>query len=320
MCRECSFSKTGKNATLAVGAARGDDGDLALEVDERLEDARHATEGGPRRIRLREILRMNPRLALPVVPECGRLEDGGGADGGERRSEVLARAHRRPRRERDIHLSKKILLSLPVLRNPQRLGARAERDESRSIASRAARGTFSNSNVRTSRPLRECREPVEVVVRRRDLDVRDVAGRGVLLGRVRVDAVAHRARPTARTCGRAGRSRGRRPSSRAGRSSRETGTAGPSASASIGTRGASSGERGPRVREDRDREEARVDRAGLADRERADGNARGHLRDREERVEALRARGSRRARRGRARPSARRACRAGARRRRRPRR
>ena len=46
-------------------------------------------------------------------------------------------------------------------------------------------------------------------------------------------------------------------------------------------------ERGIAEREDRDREQRRVDRAGLADRERAHGNARRHLHGREQRVQAV---------------------------------
>ena len=53
-------------------------------------------------------------------------------------------------------------------------------------------GTFSNSNVTTSTPRANARTRIEVVVRRDDLDVGDLPGRRVVLGRERVDAIASR--------------------------------------------------------------------------------------------------------------------------------
>ena len=72
-----------------------------------------------------------------------------------------------------------------------------------------------------------------------------------------------------------------------------------------------------RAREDRRREQRGVDRAGLADRERADRDAGRHLHDREQRVEPLRRARLASARRAPAGASSRRPCPAGGRRRRR---
>ena len=58
-------------------------------------------------------------------------------------------------------------------------------------ASAAAVGTFSNSKVTTSTPLREGANRVEVVVVGGDLEVGDLAGRRVFAGRQGVHAIAH---------------------------------------------------------------------------------------------------------------------------------
>ena len=60
----------------------------------------------------------------------------------------------------------------------------------RSASATASADTFSNSNVTTSTRLRERAHRVEIVVRRVDLFVGDLAGRRVVVGRQRVDAIA----------------------------------------------------------------------------------------------------------------------------------
>ena len=79
-----------------------------------------------------------------------------------------------------------------------------------SAAAAAAAGTFSNSKVTTSTPLRELADRVEIVVRGVDLDVGNLAGRRVVLGRERVDAVAEPAGGHREHAAQAGRRRARR--------------------------------------------------------------------------------------------------------------
>ena len=114
----------------------------------------------PRRVRLRVILRRIFSCPFPSYPNAAVLRTAGAPTEESAAGEILARAHRRPRRDGDIHPSKKLFFSLPVLRNPQRLGRRVDRDERARLrrAPRAARsrtrtsgrrGAFANSRRRS---------------------------------------------------------------------------------------------------------------------------------------------------------------------------
>src|SRR5664279_3995779 len=131
-----------KEGHVAVEAAGGDDRDLALEIDEGLEDTRHPSKRLPGLCRVRYLIRRNLLLSFPVVSERGRLQHGGGSDGGEGRCELLARPHHGPRRDGDIHLLKKLFFSFSILRNKKSFRPGPNGNEGFERIERGARHVF----------------------------------------------------------------------------------------------------------------------------------------------------------------------------------
>ena len=100
----------------AVGAAHREHGELAVEGEELLEDARHRADGVPRALDVGRVAQ-HP-LALAVVPAAPGLEHRGQpADGVERRGELVGRVDRRERGSGDPERAERLLLDQPVLRD-----------------------------------------------------------------------------------------------------------------------------------------------------------------------------------------------------------
>ena len=111
----------------AVAAARGDDGDLALEGDQRLQDQRHAAHGG---IGAVDIAAEIPEhaLALAVVTHAAGLQHAAAAEVGEGRGQVGIIVHRKKIRCGYADAVQEALFDEPVLADLQRLGRREDRD------------------------------------------------------------------------------------------------------------------------------------------------------------------------------------------------
>ena len=76
---------------LAVGRARGDHRNLALERNEGLEDRGFGGEVGPDLVRI--VALADDRLALAVIAEAAGLEHGGKADFRDRGAQRRCRRH-----------------------------------------------------------------------------------------------------------------------------------------------------------------------------------------------------------------------------------
>jgi hypothetical protein len=187
MCRTCSFS-IGPNG---AGRARADDGNLALQIDERLEDRLVPAERVPCRP---EIVGLVDRhLPLAVVAERRRLENRGAADFLDRGREIRLARDARERRDRQAVLGEKRLLAQPVLRDRQRAAVGPD-DRVRFGRGGGGRGHVLEFEGHDVDSLREGRDRLDIVVRRVDFDVGDLAGGRVVLGRECVDAIAKTAR------------------------------------------------------------------------------------------------------------------------------
>ena len=266
--------------------------------------------------RLGALDRFDAVLALAVVAERGRLHDGRQADGAEGHGELVQRLHARERRHRKAAIGEERLLPRALLGDVQRRAARPHGRELRRRVGRGGRDVLELERHHVD-AAREGADGVEVVVVGGNLEVGDLAGRRVVVGREACARGSPCGARRARTCGRADRRRARRSWRPAGRcGSREFRRAHLRVWSSRNARSLSrrSGRRG---RENRDGEQARVPGAGLADGERAHRHAAGHLHDREQRIEPLQRGALHRHAEHRQRWCARPPCRAGARRRRR---
>ena len=238
--------------------------------------------------RARVAARLDRHLPLAVVAERGRLEDRRAADAPAPRRTVGLAGNGGERRHRQAVLARE---TSSRAGDAARSRARG-RSAGRSRAPRRPRPRRRPDVLELERhhvhAASRTRGPLDVVVRRVDLDVGDLAGRRVVLGRERVNAVAqtarrHREHAAELTAAEHANGRAGRESTRA-----VTGAAraGPRRQSRRDTPGACA-KIGPRRRQNRNREQARVGRARGADRDRRHRNALRHLHDRQQRIEAV---------------------------------
>ena len=171
----------------SVGPTCADDRDLAVEVDERLEDRFAPAERPPGIGRIG--FGKNRNLSLSVVAEGRRLEDRGPTDPFKRRHQLCIGPHGRERRHRQTEIGQKCLLAKPVLRDLERSAARP--DDRFFCRRRGGRSRhvleFEGHDVNAARKRAD---RVQIVVRGVDLDVSNLAGGRVVLWRQRMDPIA----------------------------------------------------------------------------------------------------------------------------------
>ncbi len=111
----------------AVAAARGDDGNLALEGDERLQDQRHAAHGG---IGAVDVAAEIPEhaLALAVITHAAGLQHAAAAEVGQRRGKIGVVVHRKEIRCGYADAVEEALFRKAVLADLQRLRGREHRN------------------------------------------------------------------------------------------------------------------------------------------------------------------------------------------------
>ena len=116
-------------------AAHRHDRQLAVERDERLEQARHLADRPPGVLGEQSVV--DHRLPLAVVAEPAGLQHGGRAEPRERLVERCERVDRRVGRAPAGRLGEQLLLGEPILRRLERAGRREDRaqllDESRRL-------------------------------------------------------------------------------------------------------------------------------------------------------------------------------------------
>jgi len=126
----------------AIGRAGGDDGELTDEIDEAFQNGGRPLHRSKRAIR---ITRFADRgLALAIIAETARLQDGGHADGGKRGLKVAGIVHGA---ERGVAMPRSAMKRFSARRSwlvasaptPGRKGTRP------ATSAAASRGTFSNS-------------------------------------------------------------------------------------------------------------------------------------------------------------------------------
>ena len=216
--------------------------------------------------------RRDLRLALAVVAPAGRLEHGRRAQLRQRRRPARPASAPRetaspgmPALARNVFSRRRCcVVCSTVAAGPHRREARRRR-------SAVAAGTFSNSNVTTSTLAGEAAHRVEIVVGGRDLEVGDLAGRRVVVGREACGRGSPCGARRWRTCGRAGRCPARR-WSRPGRIGPFTAAVSPSTCPRLLARETSrsfSRSSGRAAGQDAHGQQRRVGRAGLADGQRA---------------------------------------------------
>ena len=175
---------------LAAHAACRHDGNLALQIDERLENRFRPAERRPRRrdISLRRSAR-DRHLPFAVVAERRGLEDGRQPHLLERVRHVSIGANRRKRRHRKPAVAQECFLAKTMLRDLQRAAVGTDDGVGLGHVGRCGGHVLEleRDNVDTARELANL---VEVVVWRHDLHVGNLSGRRVVLGRERVHAVA----------------------------------------------------------------------------------------------------------------------------------
>jgi len=110
---------------LAVAAARGDDGDLALEIDEAFDDAGSVVQRPPRGRWIAAFRDLG--LAFSVIAELAGLEHGRQTGDRDTVGQLGCAVHRRIRRGRDLQRADEILFDQPVLRRLQHLRVRQHR-------------------------------------------------------------------------------------------------------------------------------------------------------------------------------------------------
>ena len=110
---------------LAVAAARGDDGDLALEIDETFDDAGRVVQRPPGRDRIAAFGDLG--LALSVITEPAGLEHGRQPGDVDTLGQLGCAVDRSVRRGRDLQRADEILFDKPVLRRFQHLRVRQHR-------------------------------------------------------------------------------------------------------------------------------------------------------------------------------------------------
>ena len=191
----------------AIDAAGGDDRDLAIEIDERLENRFLTSERLPGAGRVGR--RRHRQLPLAVVAEARRLQNRGTADLRDRRAQIVLGSNRRKRRHRQPAIREKALLANAMLGDEERVPAGPH--DGVLLGRRRRRGRdvleLEGDDVDASG---EGADGVEVVVGGVDLDVGDLAGRAC---RLRGRACGRGSRGggrRSRTCGPAGRRPARR--------------------------------------------------------------------------------------------------------------
>ncbi len=235
-------------------------------------------------------------LALAVVAERGGLEDRRQADPVHRRGQLLERLHRLERRHREALQAQERLLARALLGDVQGVAAGPHRhDLGGGIG--GGGGDVLELEGDDVHAAREGANGVEVVVVGVDFDVGHLAGGRVEAGRERVHAVTHppgcdREHPSELSAAEhAERGAGKDDPVHGKLSSRtERGLR-------LAERPEARGQLGPCRGQDRHGEQAGVLGARLADGERRHRHTAGHLHDRQQRVEAVRARRSAPARR-----------------------
>ena len=175
----------------AVDAARANHRDLAGEVDERLEHALGATELLPRRHRVG--VGAERYLALAVVAQRRRLQHGRTSNARHPLEQVGFAVHLEVRRDWHAVAREEPLFADAVLRHFECGAVGAHQRFLGGRGHRRSRHILELERHHVHGP-REGTHLIEVVVRRDDLDVGNLPGRRVVLGRQRVHAVAETAR------------------------------------------------------------------------------------------------------------------------------
>jgi hypothetical protein len=180
-----------EDAQLTRRAARDEHGELEREVDVRLEDARAARE---ERVRRGEVVRIvEPALALAVVAEAGRLEDGGEADARHRCVQRLAIRHEREGSDGDAEVGEEALLASAVLGDRQDRRVGTHRDVRGERRGRLCRDVLELERDDVDGGG-ESRQRLRIVVRLAHGEVSQREGRRVALRRPDGHAVAEASR------------------------------------------------------------------------------------------------------------------------------
>ncbi len=171
-----------------VEATGGDDRELEDEIDHPLEDRRLVADERPHAIELGRL--GDAVLALAVVAEGRGLEDRRHPHPLDRGGELVERADRLERRDRESLQPEERLFAGALLRDVQRVAAGAHRHDLGGGIGGGGRDVLELEGDHVDTP-REGPDGVEVVVVGVDLDVGHLAGGRVEGRRQRVHAVAH---------------------------------------------------------------------------------------------------------------------------------
>src|SRR5579883_339940 len=173
-----------------IGAARPHDRDLAIEIDEGFEHRFLPADCVPRLAGA--LWCFDAHLPLTVVAECRRFENCRTAEFRDSALEILRRTHLAKRRDRKPCVLEESLLPDALLRCVQHGACGANGG--------AAFGCFCGIGGHVLKlerhyadVAREFPDGIEIVVRRDHLDIGDLAGGCVLIGRKGVNAVTHAA-------------------------------------------------------------------------------------------------------------------------------
>ena len=183
---------------LAVAAARGDDRDLALEIDEAFEDAGRVLQrapGGDRIAAFRDL-----GLALAVIAKPAGLQHGRQAGQRDAVGQLRRAVDRRVRRGRDLQRADEILFDQPVLRRLQHLRVGQDRlapgEKGRGLRRHVLE--FIGDDVDGAG---KAAERGLVVICGAGAGVHHVKGAGILFRRIDVAAQSRAAPLQARACG-----------------------------------------------------------------------------------------------------------------------
>ena len=170
-----------------VNPARGDDGQLAFEIDEGFENGFVAAQLVPGFERI--VVRSESNLPFSVVPERGRLKDRRTADCPHAIGEIDVTANRCERRDRQPEIVQKRFFANPMLRDFE--CAAVWPDDRVCFGGRhRERGDILELEGHDVDAARKLPNPIDIVVRGDDLDIGDLSCRRVVFRRERVHAIA----------------------------------------------------------------------------------------------------------------------------------
>ena len=171
---------------LTVDPSRGDDGNLAFEIDEGFEYGLPLLELLPRLERIG--VRANRDLSFSVVAKCCRLQHARTPQPRDAREEIRRGPHLDVRGDRNAARRQKSLLTNAMLGDLERFAIRPHADERFGRSSGRGRHVFEleGDDVHT---LGKRAYLVEIVVRGDHFDVGNLPGGRIVFRRQRVDAV-----------------------------------------------------------------------------------------------------------------------------------